>query len=114
MTMLANQNDGVRSDSPSLTGRFWANVWDLDCVLELHLNEMGHTEGWFEADGQRLEVSGDAPDERGEISARIRAANLREPFALFRARAHGQGLLLEIRTAPEPSSFERVAFVRLS
>ena len=41
----------------SLTGRYWACVWDLDCVLELHLNELGCIDGWFEADGQRLEVS---------------------------------------------------------
>ena len=98
----------------SLTGRYWACVWDLDCVLELHLNELGCIDGWFEADGQRLEVSGGAPDESGEVDGLIRAANLTEPFALFRARADARGLLLEIRTTPEPSSLERVIFVRLT
>ena len=106
--------DRVQWARANLTGRFWAHVWDLDCVLELHLNELGYTEGWFEADGQRLEVSGDAPNEHGEVNGLIRAANLTEPFALFRARADAQGLLLEIRTAPEPSSLERVVFVRLT
>jgi len=106
--------DRVQWARANLTGRFWAHVWDLDCVLELHLNELGYTEGWFEADGQRLEVSGDAPDASGEVSGLIRAATLSEPFALFRARADAQGLLLEIRTAPDTSSLEHVVFVRLT
>lgn len=98
----------------SLTGRYWAHVWDLDCVLELHLSEPGDITGWFEADGQRLEVSGAAPDASGEVSGLIRAANLSEPFASFRARADVQGLLLEVRTAGDPSSPQRVVFVRLT
>lgn len=104
----------IPSARVNLTGRYWACIWDLDCVLELHLNKLGCTEGWFEADGQRLEVSGGAPDASGEVGGLIRAANLTEPFAFFRARADAQGLLLEIRTAPEPSSLERVVFVRLT
>lgn len=113
MTWLAAHMDRDEAQI-SLTGRFWARVWDLDCVLELHLNKLGYTEGWFEADGQRLEVSGDAIGASGEISGLIRAANLTEPFASFRARDCRDGVLLELRANGHDSSFERVVFVRLT
>jgi hypothetical protein len=106
--------DEAQRARSSLTGRYWAHVWDLDCVLELLINELGCVEGWFEADGQRLEVSGGAPNAGGEISGVIRAANLSEPFASFRVRAEARNVRLEVRTAGDPVSLEHVVFVRLT
>lgn len=114
MTMLAGQNDGVRSDWPSLTGRFWAQVWDLDCVLELRVDEAGCLQGSFDADGQRLEVSAGPPDASGQVSGLICSANLSEPFASFRLRQGFDGLLLEVRATGDTDSLERVQFVRLT
>ncbi len=113
-TLESGRDQGTQRARASLTGRFWACVWDLDCVLETRLNELDCLEGWFEADGQRLEVLVGSLEPNGEVSGLIRAANLTEPFALFRARADAQGLLLEVRTLGDPLSFERVIFERLS
>ena len=114
MNGRAARVDRVQWARTKLTGRFWACVWDLDCVLDVHLNELGCIKGWFEADGQRLELSGGAPNSSAEVGGVIRAANLTEPFAVFRASQHAQGLLLEIRSTGDPSSAEQVVFVRLT
>lgn len=112
--MLAGRGHEARSDWANLTGRFWAQVWDLDCVLELRVDEAGCLAGWFDADGQRLEVSGGLPDASGQLSGLIRAPNLSEPFASFRIRQGLDGLLLEVRATGDTNSPLSVQFVRLT
>lgn len=91
---------GEEPAGAGLTGRFWAVLWGMDCVLELRLSSSGTLEGSFEADGEQLEVIGSLPainHEAGrEFGGTIRARVLPEAFAAFRARLAPQGLWLEL------------------
>jgi hypothetical protein len=105
----------ARVSSLGISGRFWAHVWGLDCVLELRLDEAGCLRGSFDADGEPLEVAGGSPDPDGAVCGVIRAHDLEEPFATFCARPDEDGLLLEVDLTDEagPDGAERVAFARL-
>ncbi len=84
---------GSRSDpsTSSLPGRYAARVWDLECVLELHLDCAGRLQGSFSADGEPLLVVIGLTHANGQVSGQIRARNLAEIFAGFRARLGGDG-----------------------
>lgn len=120
----ANQG-GHPAETLGAVGRFWARVWDMDCVLELRLDDTGRLCGWFHADGERLEITGDPPDpqqgaEEGteqEVHGLIRAFGLSEPFASFRAKPDADGLFLEVDLTGanlEPGTAPHVTFTRLS
>jgi hypothetical protein len=108
----AGTTEMARASSLGITGRFWARVWDLDCVLELRLDEAGRLQGSFDADGEPLEVAGGAPGPDGAVRGVIRAHDLEEQFATFCVRPDADGLLLEVVLTDEPG-LERVAFSRL-
>lgn len=100
-----------------LSGRYWANVWGIDCVLELHLDDAGHLNGWFEADGDPLEVTGETEDASGACHGIIRAHGLSEHFAEFRAEPAEDGLMLEVQLANADGNLEhegQVMFTRLA
>jgi hypothetical protein len=111
----AGTTEMARVSSESISGRFWARVWDLDCVLELRLDEAGRLRGSFDADGEPLEVAGGSPGPDGAVRGVIRAHDLEEPFATFCARPDADGLLLEVDLTDEAGleGTERVAFARL-
>jgi hypothetical protein len=99
-----------------IAGRFWARIWDLDCILELHLNDAGGMQGSFSADGEALEITGDSPGPDGEVRGLIRSSNLQEMFAAFRARLDADGLFLEVDVTDVETGLEtagHVMFARL-
>ncbi len=99
-----------------IAGRFWARVWDLDCVLELRLDDSGRMQGSFSADGEPLEIVGHSPGPDGEVRGLIRASNLEEMFAAFRARLDADGLFLEVDVTDVETGLEtagHVMFARL-
>jgi hypothetical protein len=100
-----------------ITGRFEARVWDLDCLLELHLDETGQPQGSFSADGEPLEITCERPHSNGAFVAVIRAKNMKEPFATFQARLHEDGLHLEVNGIDLETGLETIEhllFARLS
>ena len=101
----------------SFTGRFWARLWDLDCVLELHSVSSGKVTGSFSADGEALEVTGAVANSRGAVSGSIRARNLSDLFARFYAQPRADGAFLEVvLTNPEGQGADdssRACFERL-
>lgn len=106
----------TRATTEIIAGRFWARVWDLDCVLELHLDDAGRMSGSFSADGEPLEVTGDLPGPDGEVRGVIRARNLEDTFAAFRARLDADGLFLEVDVTDVETGLEtagHVIFARL-
>ncbi len=106
----------TKTNTEIIAGRFWARVWDLDCVLELRLDDAGRMQGWFSADGEPLEITGDAPGPDGEVRGLIRAGNLEEMFAAFRARLDADGLFLEVDVTDVETGLEtagHVMFTRL-
>jgi hypothetical protein len=100
-----------------LNGRYWANVWGIDCVLELHLDDAGHLNGSFEADGDPLEVTGEPVGASGACCGVIRARGLSENFAEFRAEPAEDGLILEVNLTNTEDGLEhegQVMFTRLA
>ena len=91
-------------DALACTGQFWARLWDLDCVLELHLNSAGRIAGSFSADGEALEVTGEVPDAGGAVRGVIRARNLTDLFASFHAQPAADGAFLEVVMTNEASA----------
>lgn len=110
-----------KSDQPtadaSLPGRYVACVWDLECVLELHLDSAGRLQGSFSADGEPLLMVIGLIDSHGEVSGLIRAHHLEEIFAKFRARLGVDSDVLEVDVTDVDTGLEtaaRVLFQRLS
>ena len=79
-----------------LAGRYNAQIWEVDCELELHLDQTGCLIGTFTADGETLEVFGGVPSLYGEVYGVIREGRDGETLAVFRAVPQVQTLLLEI------------------
>lgn len=108
---------GSTSPDSALTGRFWGRIWNVECVLELRLDDAGHLQGLFDADGEVLEVALGPPDATGAVRGVIRAHDLAEPFATFRAQPDADGSCLEVNLTdeaePDPERMERVILVRL-
>lgn len=102
----------------AFTGRFWGRIWDIECVLEFHLDDAGQLQGSFDADGEVLEVCLGPPDDTGLVRGVIRAHDLSEPFATFCTRPDGDGLFLEMDLiqGDEPSleAAQHVVLARLS
>lgn len=69
------------TSSASITGRFFARLWDLDCVLELQLDRAGRIDGSFIADGESLEITGGSPDPQRAVCGATRAPDLAESLA---------------------------------
>jgi hypothetical protein len=124
MKALADHHDddgtgaygAVGSSGKSIAGRFFARLWDLDCVLELHLDNAGLLKGSFIVDGEQLEITGALLGPHGEVRGIIRAHNLAEAFAAFQARLAEDGLFLEVNVTDADTGLEtarRVIFVRL-
>lgn len=124
MKALADHHDeddtgtrgSVWTSGVGIAGRFFARLWDLDCVLELHLDSRGQPKGSFFVDGDRLEVAAEWSGPRGAVCGVIRAHQLAECFAVFQARLDEDGLFLEVRVMDAVSGLEtatRVIFVRL-
>jgi hypothetical protein len=106
----------TKTNTEIIAGRFWARIWDLDCILELHLNDAGCMQGSFSADGEALEITGDSPGPDGEVRGLIRSSNLQEMFAAFRARLDADGLFLEVDVTDVETGLEtagHVIFARL-
>ncbi len=100
--------------SSGVSGRFWAYLWGMDCVLELYLSAAGRLEGSLEADGEWLEVKGGMPEPDGAVRGVVRAQNLSEPFVTFRACTDMDGLFLDLEIlGGELETAEHVAFARL-
>ena len=105
-----------KTSSASITGRFFARLWDLDCVLELQLDGAGRFEGSFIADGESLEITSGPPDPQRAVCGAIRAHDLAESFAGFKARLDEDGLFLEVDAIAdemEPESVTRTIFLRI-
>jgi hypothetical protein len=99
-----------------IAGRFFAHLWGLDCLLELSPDDAGCVQGSFSADGEPLEITGGSLGPHGELRGVIRAHDLTEPFAEFRARPDADGLFLELDVTDTETGLEtteRVRFVRL-
>ncbi len=110
-----------KSDQPtadaSLPGRYVARVWDLECVLELHLDSAGRLQGSFSADDEPLLLVIGVIHPDGEVSGLIRARHLEEVFAKFRARLRADSDLLEVDVTDVDTGLETAAcvlFQRLS
>ena len=95
----------VPSTCGGLVGRFCGHLWNLECLLELHLVPVGGLRGSFDIDGVLLEVTALAPDEAGVMRGTVRSANLQEDFVTFHARESPGGLLLTV-DAPESSGLD--------
>jgi hypothetical protein len=99
-----------------MTGRYWARIWDMDCVLELRLDDAGNIVGSFSVDDEPLKLTGEPPSPNHEVRGVIHARHITEPFATFQARTTEGGLLLEVLLNDAdntPSNTERAVFVRL-
>ena len=79
-----------------LAGSYTARIWQVDCELELSLDQTGCLIGTFTADGETLEVFGGVPSLYGEVYGVIREGRNGETLAVFRAVPQVQALLLEI------------------
>ena len=79
-----------------LAGRYNAQIWEVDCELELSLDQTGCLIGTFIADGETLGVFGGVPSLYGEVYGVIREGRDGETLAVFRAVPQVQTLLLEI------------------
>ena len=79
-----------------LAGRYNAQIWEVDCELELRFDSTGCLIGTFIADGETLEVFGGVPSLYGEVYGVIREGRDGETLAVFRAVPQVQELLLEI------------------
>jgi hypothetical protein len=101
-----------KSDALAFTGRFWARLWDFDCVLDLRVNSAGTITGSFIADGEALEVVGEAPDLSGTVRGVIRARNLTDLFARFDAQQDAEGAFLTLVMNGSDTSWERTERVR--
>ena len=117
--MMAQHPRGSEASSSNtkLNGRYWASVWGIDCVLELRLDDVGHLNGSFEADGDPLEVTGETEGASGACHGVIRAHGLSEHFAEFRAEPAEDGLMLEVHLTNTDGNLEhegQVMFTRLA
>jgi hypothetical protein len=101
-----------KPDALAFTGRFWARLWDFDCVLELHLDAAGRIAGSFIADGEALDVVGEAPDVSGTVRGVIRARNLTDLFARFDAQQDAEGAFLTVLMNGSDTGWERSERVR--
>jgi hypothetical protein len=120
MMAQPGQHGGEETSSNTkhrLNGRYWASVWGIDCILELHLDDTGRLNGSFEADGDPLEVNGETEDVSGACHGVIRAHGLSEHFAEFRAEPAEDGLMLEVHLTNTDGNLEhegQVMFTRLA
>jgi hypothetical protein len=101
----------------TLAGRYAASIQDVDCKLELHLDDTGCLAGAFIADGEHLKILGGVPNAYGEVFGLILEPS-GDILAVFRAAPHARNLILEVDT-PGASDLmhlgnaERVTFKRL-
>ena len=111
-----NSSQGSDGSPERIVGRFFARLWDIDCVLELCLNNAGCIEGLLIADDEPLEIAGGSPDPNGDVRGLIRARSLTEAFAVFQAHLAEDGLFLQVNLADAETGLEIAAdvmFVRL-
>jgi hypothetical protein len=101
----------------TLAGRYAVSIQDVNCTLELHLDDTGCLAGVFIADGEHLKIIGGVPNTYGEVFGLIL-----EPdgniLAVFQAAPHAEHLILEVDVPGEGDlmhlgNAERVTFKRL-
>ncbi len=101
----------------TLTGRYAASIQDVDCKLELHLDDTGCLAGAFIADGEHLKILGGVPNAYGEVFGLILEPG-GDILAVFRAAQDAKNLILEVDVPGEGDlmhlgNAERLSFRRL-